>query len=101
LIKHVNGSPVRVSDVAEVRIGAGGKTGYGSQNASPAIIVSVSKQPNANTLNLTENIEANLANLRQTLPEGVIIDTGIFRQADFIETAISNVQKVLWKAVFW
>ncbi|MFO7575545.1 MAG: efflux RND transporter permease subunit [Bacteroidales bacterium] len=95
LIKHVNGSPVRVNDVAEVRIGAAVKTGYGSQNAEPAIIVSVSKQPNANTLALTENIEANLANLRQTLPEGVIIDTGIFRQADFIETAISNVQKVL------
>jgi CzcA family heavy metal efflux pump len=95
LIKNTTGGPVRISDVAEVRIGPAVRTGYGSQNAAPAIILSVSKQPNANTLTLTENIELNLAQLRTTLPADIIMDSKIFRQADFIETAISNVRRVL------
>jgi CzcA family heavy metal efflux pump len=95
LIKHVNGKPVRLNDVAEIKIGAAVKMGHGSQNASPAVILSISKQPNANTLEITKAIQQNLDNLQATLPPDVIIDSEIFRQADFIETAISNVQKVL------
>jgi CzcA family heavy metal efflux pump len=95
LIRNVGGQPVRISDVAEVRIGPAVRTGYGSQNATPAIILSVSKQPNANTLTLSENIESNLAQLQATLPAGIIMDSKIFRQADFIETAIGNVRRVL------
>ncbi|TVQ06938.1 MAG: efflux RND transporter permease subunit [Bacteroidetes bacterium] len=95
LIKHNNGKPVRVNDVAEVKIGAAVKMGHGSQNATPAVILSISKQPNANTITLTRAIENNINDLRASLPPDVIIDTSIFRQADFIETAINNVQKVL------
>jgi len=95
LIKHVDGAPVRVSDVAEVKIGAAVKMGHGSQNASPAVILSISKQPNANTIKLTQAVEDNLAELRLSLPPDVIIDTSIFKQADFIETAINNVKRVL------
>jgi CzcA family heavy metal efflux pump len=94
-VKAVNGKPVRLNDVAEVIIGAAVKMGYASKNASPAIIVSVSKQPNTNTLELTERIDANLARLKQSLPPDVKIDTKIFRQADFIETSVSNVQRAL------
>ncbi len=95
LIKHKNGKPVLVNDVAEVIIGAAVKMGHGSQDATPAVIISISKQPNANTIKLTEAIENNINDLRASLPPDVIIDTSIFRQADFIETAINNVQKVL------
>jgi Cu/Ag efflux pump CusA len=95
LIKHVNGKPVRLNDVAEVKIGAAVKMGHGSQNATPAVILSISKQPNANTIEITKAIQENLDNLQATLPPDVVIDSKIFRQADFIETAISNVQKVL------
>ncbi len=95
LIRHHNGKPVRVNDVADVVIGAAVKMGHGSQNATPAVILSVSKQPNANTIELTEAIEQNLAALRLSLPPDVIVDTTIFRQADFIETAINNVGQVL------
>jgi CzcA family heavy metal efflux pump len=95
LVKVNNGAPVRVNDVAEVKIGAAVKMGHGSQNASPAIILSVSKQPNANTIELTRAVESNLEDLRLSLPPDVIIDSSIFKQADFIETAINNVQKVL------
>ena len=95
VIKQINGKPVRVNDVAQVAIGAAVKMGHGSQDASPAVILSISKQPNANTIRLTRAIEENIRDLRASLPPDVVVDTTIFRQADFIETAISNVQKVL------
>lgn len=94
-IKSVNGKPIRISDVADVKVGAAPKMGYASGNAKPAIIVSISKQPNANTLDVTERIERNLMDLKKSLPADVTIDTKIFRQADFIETSVNNIQKAL------
>lgn len=94
-IKFLGGKPVRINDVAEVTIGSSQKMGYASGNSKPAVILSVSKQPNANTVELTERIESNLQQLRKSLPPDVKLDTKIFRQADFIETAINNVQQAL------
>jgi CzcA family heavy metal efflux pump len=94
-IKSINGKPVRVRDVAEVKIGAAVKMGHASENALPAIIISISKQPNSNTLEVTERIEENLATLQKMLPADVRLDTKIFRQADFIETSVNNVQRAL------
>lgn len=94
-IKARNGKPVRIDDVAEVKIGSAVKMGYAAENAKPAVIISVSKQPNANTVDLTRRIEANLATLQKTLPPDVRLDTKIFRQADFIETSVTNVQNAL------
>lgn len=94
-IKSANGGPIKINDVAEVKIGAGVKMGYASENAKPAVIISVSKQPNANTLDLTQRIEANLTDLQKSLPPDVKLDTKIFRQADFIETSVNNVKDAL------
>jgi CzcA family heavy metal efflux pump len=94
-IKSTNGKPVRINDVAEVKIGGAPKMGYASGNAKPAIIISISKQPNANTLAVTKAIEQNLAELKKTLPADVQLDTKIFRQADFIETSVNNVRNAL------
>ncbi|OFX53978.1 MAG: multidrug transporter AcrB [Bacteroidetes bacterium GWB2_41_8] len=94
-IKSQNGKPVRLGDVAEVKIGSAPKMGYASGNAKPAIIISISKQPNANTLEVTQRIEKNLAELQKTFPADVKMDTKIFRQADFIETSVNNVQSAL------
>ncbi|MFA6270990.1 MAG: efflux RND transporter permease subunit [Candidatus Paceibacterota bacterium] len=94
-IKSINGKPVRIRDVAEVKIGGAIKMGHASQNAKPAIILAISKQPNTNTLELTKLVEANLNGLQKTLPPDVVIDTKIFRQADFIETSVNNVQNAL------
>lgn len=94
-IKSVNGKPVRIRDVAEVKIGGAIKMGHASQNAKPAIILAISKQPNTNTLELTELVEANLNGLQKTLPPDVVLDTRVFRQADFIETSVNNVQNAL------
>lgn len=94
-IKSENGKPVRINDVSEVKTGSGVKMGYASENAKPAVILSISKQPNANTVDLTKRIEANLASIQKTLPADVKLDTKIFRQADFIETSVSNVKDAL------
>lgn len=95
------GHPVRLSDVAEVRVGSAQKMGYASCNAKPAVILSISKQPNINTLKVTENIESNLENIAKTLPPDVKMNTRIFRQADFIESSVGNVGKSLLEgAVF-
>ncbi|KAB2871811.1 MAG: efflux RND transporter permease subunit [Bacteroidales bacterium] len=94
-VKSLNGKPVRLNDVADVVIGSAVKMGYASGNAKPAIILSISKQPNANTLEVTQKIEENLALLKKTLPADVKLDTKIFRQADFIETSVSNVKNAL------
>lgn len=94
-IKSINNKPVRVRDVAEVKIGGAVKMGHASQNAKPAIILAISKQPNTNTLELTNRIETNLAGLKKTLPADVRLDTKIFRQADFIETSVNNVRNAL------
>lgn len=94
-IKSRNGKPVKLNDVCSVKIGSAVKMGYASENGKPAIIISVSKQPNTNTLELTQRIEANLEELQGSLPPDVKLDTKIFRQADFIETSVSNVQNAL------
>lgn len=100
-VKSVSGRPVRLNDVADVKIGSAVKMGYASGNAKPAVIISVSKQPNTNTLDVTERIEENLASLQKTMPPDVRLDTKIFRQADFIETSVHNVQDALLEgAVF-
>ena len=94
-IKSINGKPIRVNDVADVIIGSAPKMGYASENTKPAIIISVSKQPNANTLEVTKSIEENLTILQKSLPPDVKLDTKIFRQADFIETSVNNVMKAM------
>jgi CzcA family heavy metal efflux pump len=94
-IKSINNKPVRINDVATVTIGSAVKMGHASLNAEPAIVLSVSKQPNINTLAVTEKIEENLDALKASLPADIVIDTKIFRQADFIETSVNNVQRAL------
>ncbi len=94
-VKMSDGTPVVLSDVADVQVGSAPKMGYGSRNAKPAVILSISKQPNINTLNVTKQIEENLAEVQKTLPADVKMDTHIFRQADFIESSVHNVGEAL------
>lgn len=89
------GTPVLIRDVARVEVGPAIRFGDGSAEAEPAVIVVVQKQPNANTLELTEAVESTVEDIRRTLPPGVVIDTHVFRQADFIRVAIDNVLEAL------
>lgn len=95
------GKPVTLREVADLRIAPARKMGYASQNASPAVIISVSKQPNINTLAVTEKIEQNLLEISKSLPADVTLDTHIFRQADFIKTSVNNVGRALAEGAFF
>ncbi len=95
LVKMFNGKPITLADVADVRIGAALRMGNASQNCKNAVILAVSKQPNINTLEVTEEVEANLEQIKKSLPSDIKLDTKIFRQADFIEASVSNVGRSL------
>ncbi|PJC62591.1 MAG: CusA/CzcA family heavy metal efflux RND transporter [Flavobacteriales bacterium CG_4_9_14_0_2_um_filter_32_27] len=95
VIKLVNGNPVKIEDVAEIKIGAAPKIGDGSLKGEPAVIMTVMKQPATNTLELTDKIDEAIIDMQSNLPKDVHINTKIFRQADFINASISNIQKVL------
>lgn len=90
-----NGTPILVKNLATVREGATLKRGDASFNGHPAVVATIQKQPNANTLAVTGQIEATLATLKTTLPPDVTIDTKAFQQADFIKRSIGNVQSAL------
>ncbi|HWS59330.1 MAG TPA: efflux RND transporter permease subunit [Flavobacterium sp.] len=95
VIKMQNGNPIKIEDVAEIKIGASLKIGDGSLKGEPAVIMTVMKQPATNTLELTKTIDASIADIQKNLPKDVHINTKIFRQADFINASISNIQKTL------
>ena len=90
-----DGVPILVRQVARVEVGPAIKRGEGSSNAEPAVVLSVMKQPGANTLGLTRLIDQQLDEIQKTLPEGMRIDRNAFRQADFIQTAVRNVSVAL------
>jgi Cu/Ag efflux pump CusA len=95
VIKNAEEYPIKIEDVAEIRIGSSTKIGDGSMNGNPAIIMTVMKQPSINTLDLTDKIDEAMADLKVSLPQDVKINTRIFRQADFIDASISNINKTL------
>lgn len=101
LVKYSGSIPVRISDVATIRIDEAVRTGYASQNGHPSVILSISKQPGINTLNLTEEVEKNLVGISNQLHGDIEINSGIFRQADFIETSIGNVRRALLEGAFF
>ena len=95
IVKFTPNRRITINDVAEIRIGSAIKIGDGSLRGEPAVILTVMKQPNTNTLQLTETIDEAIADLSKTLPPDVNINTHIFRQADFIDASVSNIQRTL------
>ncbi len=89
------GRPIFVRDVAQVRIGPALKRGEGSHNAEPAVVLGIQKQPGANTLELTQRLDATLDEIQKSLPPGMVIDKHVFRQADFIKRSLENLTAAL------
>ncbi|MDA2934499.1 efflux RND transporter permease subunit [Acidobacteria bacterium AH-259-D05] len=87
--------PVYLRDIARVEFGPQVKRGEAAYNGQHSVIMQITKQPGANTLELTEQVEAALDEIRSGLPEGVVVDPAVFRQADFISTAVGNVVEAL------
>jgi CzcA family heavy metal efflux pump len=90
-----NGAPILVKNMAEARLGAAINRGDGSFNMRKAVVATVTRQPNANTLETTEKIEEAVAALKSSLPADVKVETKAFQQADFIKRAIYNVEEAL------
>lgn len=102
VIKTVDGAPITLEDIADVKIGAQQpKLGLASEKGKPAVLVTVTKQPNTGTIELTGQLEAALNDLKKNLPKDVQISTDIFRQSRFIESSISNVQESLYEGAFF
>ena len=95
VVKSDGDSTVRVDQVADVVVAPAVKQGYASMNGEPAIILSISKQPGVNTLDVTQNIERNINDIAKSLPADVKLDTKIFRQADYIQSSVNNVGRSL------
>jgi len=95
VIKVRDRVPVLVKDVAEVKIAAATKIGDGSVNGESAVVIAIQKQPGANTLDLTRRIEVTLDEIQRVLPDGMVLNSHIFRQADFIQRAVDNVLAAL------
>jgi Cu(I)/Ag(I) efflux system membrane protein CusA/SilA len=89
------GKPVLVKDIATVQIGAKTKRGEASINGQHSIVMTIQKQPNANTIELTKQIEKALKDIETTLPKGVVLNTDLFKQSRFIEAANHNVMEAL------
>ncbi|MDR7031309.1 efflux RND transporter permease subunit, partial [Rhizobium rosettiformans] len=99
VVASVDGQPVLLRQVAEVGFAPRLKRGDAGYQGQSAVIVSVEKQPDTDTVKLTREVEAALSEISATLPAGVKADQVLFRQANFIETSIGNVQKVLLEAI--
>ena len=102
VVKTVNDLPITLSDIADVQIGAKApKLGLASEKGKPAVLVTVTKQPNTNTLELTDELDASIQELQKTLPADVRISTDIFRQSRFINSSINNIQKSLFEGAIF
>lgn len=89
------GQPVYVKDIAEVRIGPKTKRGEGSINGKHSVIMTIQKQPNASTIDLTKAIDKELQEMQKSLPNGIQLETDLFKQSHFIEAAVGNVEEAL------
>lgn len=93
-----SGQPVLLKQIADVNYAPRVKRGDAGVNGKPAVILSVQKQPTADTVQLTRAVEAALGELKPSLPAGVRASRILFKQADFIEAAVGNVSEALLHA---
>ena len=102
VVKAEGGLSVTLADVADVKVGAQQpRLGLASEKGKPAVLLTVTKQPATGTIELTERLEAALADLRKNIPADVHISTDVFRQSRFIEASIDNVQESLYEGAIF
>ncbi|MFA6593179.1 MAG: efflux RND transporter permease subunit [Bacteroidales bacterium] len=95
-VKTVGDMPILLEDIAEIKIGdKNPKMGVASMRGKPAVLLTVTKQPNTSTLDLTEKLDVTLAELQSNMPGDVVLKTDIYRQERFINSSIDNVKKSL------
>lgn len=100
VIRAESGVPITIGQVADVEFAKGLPRGDASVDGEPAVILSVQKQPDSNTIVLTKEVERALNEIEATLPADIQVNRNLFRQETFISTSISNVVKALVEAGF-
>lgn len=102
VVKTVNEYPVTLGDIATVKIGGKSpKLGTASERTKPAVLITVTKQPDTSTKKLTEKLDEIVVDLRKNLPADVHVSTDIFRQSHFIDNSINNVKNSLFEGSFF
>lgn len=92
---------IRVGDLAEVKIGGAPQLGNASINGKDALTLTILKQPSANTLKLTQEIDKTIQEISKNLPADVKLNPELFKQGNFIENSITNLQRVLLEGIFF
>ncbi len=101
-VPTTDGGTVRLEQVATVAIGAQTpKLGVASVKGKPAVLLTVTKQPNTGTIELTEHLDKAVEELKTQLPADVVVSTDIFRQKNFIDSSIGNIKKSLWEGALF
>ena len=99
-VAGISAPSIRLEQLGDVRIGPKVRRGMASVNTQEAVILTVQKQPDADTLELTAQIDGVLDEIEATLPQGLQIERLIFRQSDFIGAAVNNVLTALRDGAF-
>lgn len=102
VIRSDENGTITLSDVADVTIG--NKTpaiGTATVRAKPSVLLTVTKQPTVGSINLTERILSELDDIETSMPKGITVTTDIFRQSDFIDNSVSNLQESLLEGAFF
>ncbi|CAN5616480.1 efflux RND transporter permease subunit [soil metagenome] len=95
IVAYKENIPVLLKQIAEVKTGTPVKRGDGGLNGKPAVLMAIEKQPNANTVELTKEIDKAVDEIQKTMPAGIIINKDVFKQSNFIESSIKNVETAL------
>lgn len=90
-----NGQPILLKQLADVKVAAATKRGDASYNGKPAVILSVQKQPSADSVTVTREVEKAMGDLAKARPHGLAAPQFLFKQADFIEHSVNNVEEAL------
>lgn len=102
VVKTINNIPVLLEDVATIQIGSKSpKLGTASGQGRPAVLITVTKQPETSTIELTRQLDEVISDIQKNLPGDVTVSTDIFRQSNFIDNSINNVKNSLLEGGFF
>lgn len=102
VVKMDGDAPITLASIAEIKAGAKApKLGLASHRGKPAVLMTVTKQPNASTIELTSKLDKAVEDLKTQIPADINVATDIFRQQKFIDSSIDNIKKSLYEGALF
>lgn len=102
VIKTNDHTPIVLEDIATIQIGnKSPQLGLASNEATPAVLITVTKQPSSSTIDLSQRLDRTIDDIRHSLPSDIHISTDLFRQERFINSSIDNIQKSLYEGAIF